>query len=66
MTEPLKSFMVRCPNGHQVYPAFHVEELRASLADGSAKFFCMRCGQNWPLSSTEQANLQGWLDETPE
>jgi hypothetical protein len=58
MSDATKGFLWHCPQGHEVYSTFDVEQLQADLATGIVHAFCLRCGQNYAFSSDVQANLR--------
>jgi hypothetical protein len=43
----------RCPNAHDALLQFRPSTLRESLADGTLKFYCIRCNTTWLPSAAE-------------
>ena len=59
----LKAFPATCPNGHEVRPAFTVDELKAGQVEGSLQFRCAQCDIDWKPSAEENVHLRRWLEE---
>lgn len=47
----------RCPNGHEALQQFRPSTLRESLADGTLKFYCIRCNTAWGPSRADEGAL---------
>ncbi len=59
----LKAFPATCPNGHEVRPAFTVDELKAGQVEGTLQFHCAQCDTDWKPTAKEHAHLRQWLEE---
>jgi hypothetical protein len=55
---PTVSFIWTCPRGHEVWPQFNRGDLTVDVGRGVAKGFCILCGETFPLTPHEQANLR--------
>jgi hypothetical protein len=51
----------RCPNDHEVLQQFRPSTLRESLADGTLKFYCIRCNTTWAPSRADEGALTSRL-----
>ncbi len=51
----------RCPNGHDALLQFRTSTLRESLADGTLRFYCIRCNTTWLPSPAEEGPLTAKL-----
>ena len=51
------------PYGHEVRPAYTVDELKAGQVDGTLQFHCAQCDTDWKPTAEEHAQLQRWLEK---
>ena len=58
-----EAFPATCPNGHEVRPAFTVDELKAGQVEGTLQFHCLQCATDWKPTAKENAYLRRWLEE---
>ena len=55
--EPSFLWPTRCPNGHETLLQFRPSTLRESLADGTLRFYCIRCNTTWAPSHADEGAL---------
>jgi hypothetical protein len=57
------TYMYSCPKGHGPTFAYDPDELRKELDNETLRHFCITCGDFYPSTPQERANLRKRLEE---